>query len=119
MAAANGVTTEAFNGFDPAAFAPGAPQGLIDQSFDDMVAFNRRSAKSHSGIWRDLAIRKRRTEVEPQLGPIVDTGRQVGVPTPLTARLIEMIIEMEQGQRSFSPDNLVELARAAQPVTTA
>ena len=116
VAKANGISTEAFNGFDPAAFMPGAPQSLIDRSFDDMVAFNRRSAKSHSGIWRDLAIRKRQTEVEPQLGPIVSTGRQVGVPTPLTARLIEMIVEMEQGKRQFSPGNLSELARAGQAV---
>ncbi|MGN6487123.1 MAG: ketopantoate reductase family protein [Devosia sp.] len=114
VAKANGVATEAFNGFDPAAFMPGAPQILIDKSFDDMVAFNRRSAKSHSGIWRDLAIRKRQTEVEPQLGPIVSTGRQLGVPTPLTARLVEMIVEMEQGKRSFSADNLSELAGAGQ-----
>ena len=113
VAKANGVATEAFNGFDPAAFAPGAPQRLIDKSLDDMVAFNRRSAKSHSGIWRDLAIRKRRTEVEPQLGPIVATGKKVGVPTPLTARLIEMIIEMESGSRQFSADNLRELELAA------
>jgi 2-dehydropantoate 2-reductase len=115
VARANGVTTEAFNGFDPHAFAPGASQALIDASLDDMVAFNRRSAKSHSGIWRDLAIRKRRTEVKPQLGPIVDTGLQVGVPTPMTARLIDMIIELEDGKRSFSPDNIAELARAAKP----
>jgi len=113
VARANGVTTEAFNGFDPHAFAPGAPQAVIDKSMDDMVAFNRRSAKSHSGIWRDLAIRKRRTEVKPQLGPIVETGRKVGVPTPMTARLIDMIVEMEDGNRDFSPDNMAELARAA------
>ena len=113
MAKAKGITTEAFNGFDPVAFAPGAPQSLIDKSLNDMVAFNRRSAKSHSGIWRDLAIRKRRTEVEPQLGPIVSTGKNVGVPTPLTARLIEMIIEMENGSRQFSADNLRELEQAA------
>lgn len=116
VAKANNIQTEAFNGFDPAAFMPGAPQSLIDKSFDDMVAFNRRSAKSHSGIWRDLAIRKRQTEVEPQLGPIVTTGRKVGVPTPLTARLIEMIVEMEQGKRQFSPDNVSELARAGHAV---
>jgi len=112
VAKANGITTEAFNGFDPAAFAPGATQALIDKSLDDMVAFNRKSAKSHSGIWRDLAIRKRRTEVEPQLGPIVETGRRLGVPTPLTARLIEMIVEMENGKRDFSAENVLELARA-------
>lgn len=113
VAKAHGITTEAFNGFDPAAFVPNAPQALIDKSMDDMVAFNRRSAKSHSGIWRDLAIRKRRTEVEPQLGPIVETGRRVGVPTPMTARLIEMIVEMETGRRTFSPENMAGLAAAA------
>jgi 2-dehydropantoate 2-reductase len=113
VARASGVETEAFNGMNPAAFAPSASQALIDRSLDDMVAFNRKSAKSHSGIWRDLAVRKRRTEVEPQLGPIVEAGSRVGVPTPLTARLIEMIVEMENGKRSFSGENLAELARTA------
>ena len=113
VAKANGITTEGFNGFDPAAFAPGASQALIDRSLDELVAFNRRSAKSHSGIWRDLAVRKRQTEVRDQLGPIVATGHHLGVPTPLTVRLIDMIIEMEAGARGFSADNVRELGSAA------
>ena len=113
VAKANGVATEGFNGFDPTAFAPGASRELVDNSLDELVAFNRRSAKTHSGIWRDLAIRKRKTEVRDQLGPIVDTGKRLGVPTPLTARLIEMIVEMETGARSFSADNMSELGAAA------
>lgn len=113
VAKAEGVTTEAFNGFDPVAFVPGASQAVIDRSFEDMVAHNRRSAKSHSGIWRDLAIRKRQTEVEAQLGPIVEIGRRDGVPTPLTARLIALIQDMEAGRRGFSANNLAELAHAA------
>lgn len=120
VARANGITTEAFNGFDPHAFMPGASQAIIDQSLDDMVAFNRRSAKSHSGIWRDLAIRKRRTEARHQLGPIVSTAERLGIATPMTARLIEMIIEMEDGTRSFSRDNMLELGRfARQPAGAA
>lgn len=116
VAKANGVRTEGFNGFDPAAFAPGAPQSLINASLDELVAFNSRSAKKHSGIWRDLAVRKRKTEVRDQLGPIVETGRRLRVPTPLTARLIEMIIEMESGARGFSDDNMRELGTAASVV---
>jgi 2-dehydropantoate 2-reductase len=112
VAKAEGIVTEAFNGFDPGAFVPGASQAQIDGSFDDMVAHNRKSTKSHSGIWRDLAVRKRQTEAQDQLGPIVAFGQKNGVPTPLTARLIEMIREMETGQRTFSPDNLVALAGA-------
>ncbi|MCR8725503.1 ketopantoate reductase family protein [Frigidibacter sp. ROC022] len=110
IAEAEGVRTEAFNGFDPAAFRPGASQAAIDKSFADMVAHNRTSAKSHSGIWRDLAVRKRKTEARPQLGPIVETGRKRGVPAPLTERLIEMIEEIESGKRPLSRDNLTELA---------
>ena len=50
-----------------------------------MVAHNRRSAKTHSGIWRDLAIRKRKTEVDAQLGPVVEIGARHGIATPITA----------------------------------
>ncbi len=109
VAAAEAVQTEAFNGFAPAAFMPDAAQAVIDQSFDDMVAHNRRSAKTHSGIWRDLAVRKRKTEAEAQLGPIIETGRRHGVPTPLTARLIKMVTEVEAGNRPLAAENLVEL----------
>ena len=104
------VRLEAFNGFDPAAFLPEAPWAETDRSFDDMVAFNRRSAKSHSGIWRDLAIRKRRTEVDAQLGPIVDIGGRHGVPTPITAGIVDHIHAIEEGRRPRSLANLDELA---------
>jgi len=106
VAIAEGIRPEAFDGFDPHAFVPTAPRALSERSLDDMVAFNRRSAKTHSGIWRDLAIRKRRTEVDAQLGPIVDVARRVGVPTPLTSRLIELIHEIEEGWRAQSAANL-------------
>ncbi len=113
VAAAEGIRTEAFNGFDPAAFMPDAEAATIERSFDEMVAHNRRSAKSHSGIWRDLAVRKRKTEAEAQLGPIVETGRKHGIETPLTARLIAMVAEIEAGRRPLSGDNLAELAKGA------
>lgn len=107
---AEGVKPEAFDGFDPTAFAPDAKAGAATRSFDDMVAHNRRSTKTHSGIWRDLAIRKRRTEVDAQLGPIVETGARLGVPTPLTARLIQLIHDIEDGRRQLVAENLDVLA---------
>lgn len=106
VAAANDVAPEAFNGFDPHAFMPGVDWAVSERSMDGMVAFNRRSAKTHSGIWRDLAVRKRRTEVDPQLGPIVTFGKKAGVPTPITTRLIELIHDIEEGRRTQSLDNL-------------
>ena len=43
-----------FDGFEP---------GDLAGSLDRLAAFNRGSAKSHSGIYRDLAVRRRKTEV--------------------------------------------------------
>ena len=99
VALAEGVRLESFNGFDPKAFLPGASPSETARSFDDMVAHNRRSAKTHSGIWRDLAIRKRRTEVDAQLGPAVEIGRRHGLALPITARTIDLIHEIEAGRR--------------------
>ena len=110
VAARAGIRLEGFDGFDPGAFAPDAPAERTAKSFADMVAHNRGSLKTHSGIWRDLAIRKRRTEVDAQLGPIVETGREVGVATPITSRLIGMIHEIEDGRRPIARANLAALA---------
>jgi len=106
VALAEGVRLESFNGFDPKTFLPGAAASETARSFDDMVAHNRRSAKTHSGIWRDLAIRKRRTEVDAQLGPAVEIGRRHGLDLPITARTIDLIHDIEAGRRPLSIANL-------------
>lgn len=113
VAAARGVRPEAFDGFDPAAYLPDAPAGAAKASLDSLVAHNRKSAKTHTGIWRDLAVRKRPTEVDAQLGIVVSLGVAAGVPVPLTARLVELIHEVERGERPMGGDALHALERAA------
>jgi len=110
VAEARGVRPEAFDGFDPAAYLPSAPAGSAALSLDDLVAHNRRSAKTHSGIWRDLAVRKRPTEVDAQLGIVVTLGKEAGVATPLTDRLVSLIHEIEKGVREQSIQTLDALA---------
>src|SRR3546814_7732736 len=117
VAAAEKVRLEAFDGFAPAAFGAGAPADAVERSFDDMVAHNRRSAKTHSGIWRDLAVRKRPTEVDAQLGPVVEIGAAHGVATPITARLIELIHDLESGRRDLSLALLDKLESARTTAT--
>ena len=101
-----------FNGYDPKAFTPDASEADANASFDAMVTHNAKSIKTHSGIWRDLAIRKRKTEVDAQLGPIVEQGAKLGLKTPLVARMIAMIHEIEDGKRPLDWANLAELAQA-------
>ena len=111
VANAAGIRPEPFDGFDPRAFLPSASSETTTRSFDDMVAHNRRSTKSHSGIWRDLAVRKRKTEVDAQLGPIAEFGARHGVPTPFTLGLVAMIHEIEDGRRALTAANLEDLSR--------
>jgi 2-dehydropantoate 2-reductase len=109
VADSQGVKPEAFDGFDPAAYQPDAPSDAADRSLDAIVAHNRKSAKTHTGIWRDLAIRKRQTEVDAQLGIIVRLGARAGVRTPLTERVVALIQEIERGIRPLARENLEAL----------
>ncbi|AMM21644.1 hypothetical protein AX769_17715 [Frondihabitans sp. PAMC 28766] len=86
------VKVESFDGFVP---------DDLEGSLDRLAVFNRKSAKSHSGIYRDLMIRKRKTEVDEVhkdfQGPIFD-------------RVVEMIHDIEEGRRTCEVANLDELA---------
>jgi len=111
VAQAEGVQPRGFNGYDIDAFKPGAGENAARESVAAMVAFNAMSAKTHSGIWRDLAVRKRRTEVDVQIAPIAEIGARHGIDCRVTRKLVEMIHEVEEGRRQMVDDNLLELAR--------
>jgi 2-dehydropantoate 2-reductase len=111
VARAEGVRPEAFDGFDPAVFASGAPAAAADRCFAAMAAHNRRSEKTHSGIWRDLAVRRRPTEVDAQLGVVVEIAEGHGLAVPLTRRLVALIHEAERGR----PQGEALLAALAAP----
>src|SRR5258706_6895265 len=80
-----------------------APAGL-DGSLERLAEFNRRSAKTHSGIYRDLAILHRPTEVPAILGDLA------GEQAPLVRRVVELIAAIEAGNRVCSRANLDLLA---------
>ncbi|HWT08453.1 MAG TPA: 2-dehydropantoate 2-reductase N-terminal domain-containing protein [Roseomonas sp.] len=109
VARAEGVTPLGFNGFDPAAFSPGASEAQAAASVAAMVAFNRPNAKTHSGVWRDLWVRRRRTEIDVQIAPIATIGARHGIACPAVRRLVAMMHECEAGTRPMSDANLTEL----------
>jgi 2-dehydropantoate 2-reductase len=75
-----------------------------------MVAFNRRSAKTHSGVWRDIAIHHRKTECDAQFTPVVNLARRRGITIPYVESLIALMQEVESGTRPQTVDNLGRLA---------
>ena len=110
-AVAEGVDPRPFNGFEPAAFMPGAGDGPALASLADLAEFNSKTAKTHTGIYRDLAVRKRKTEVDPQVGAVVEIAKTHGIDTPLLARLVELIHDIEEGRRDMSEDTFHELTK--------
>lgn len=116
VAHARGVTPLGFNGFDPAAFAPDASEAGARASVAALAEFNSRTAKTHTGIYRDLAVRKRRTEVDPQIGIIARLGREAGVATPAIERLVELVHDIEEDRRPMAFETfaaLIETCEAA------
>ncbi len=80
-AVAEGVRPRGFQGCDPAAFISG-DAGAIDRSLQANLVFRRRSAKKHSGYWRDLAMHQRETDVTEALRPMQAAARRHGIPIP-------------------------------------
>lgn len=114
VAAAKGIRPEPFPGFDTNAFMPGSAFAAGHAALNAASAFIRPSPKSHSGVWRDLAIRKRRTEVDAQLGPIQRYATQLQVRVPVIARLVDLIHDVEDGRREQGFD-LLNALRAVTP----
>jgi 2-dehydropantoate 2-reductase len=102
VAAARKVTPVGFNGFDPACFASGASEIGARASITALAEFNRHTAKTHSGIYRDLAVRKRRTEIDPQIGVIAELGSEAGVETPGIRHLVALIHDIEEGRKPMA-----------------
>jgi 2-dehydropantoate 2-reductase len=120
VAAARGVKTLGFGEFDPMVFAPGQPEYPQIETIAWLADYTSKTAKTHSGIWRDLAVRKRKTEVDPQIGIIAALGAEAGVPTPAVETLVTLIHDIEDGRRPQSPETLkVLIDRCKFVLTTA
>jgi len=91
QARAAGVRPEAFDGFDP---------DDLEGSLERLVVFNRGSAKARTGVYRDLAVRHRKTEVD-------DLAALAG---PLTGHVVALVRAIERGERRCEVANLDLLA---------
>lgn len=98
VAQAEGVEPRGFQGFAPDAFLSG-DVAAMDASIEANLAFKRRSAKKHSGYWRDLAVRKRPTDLGVQLAPVQELARRHGLSTPRVDRLVALVRAIETGER--------------------
>jgi 2-dehydropantoate 2-reductase len=121
VAAAEGVTVAAFAHFDPAPFVDRSSSGK-DAAFHVLDEIARGQAegntKIRTGYWRDIVVRKRKTEIDYITGEIVRCGERHGIPTPLNGLQWTMFQEIESGARPMQWQNLDELKAALDSVNS-
>ena len=115
VAAADGVQVEVFAHFNPAPFIDESPAG-VEAAFtmlDGMATGQAKgNTKVRTGYFRDIVVRKRKSEIDYISGEIVRRGEQAGVPTPVNRLLAQMFEEIESGRRALGWENLQKLKDA-------
>lgn len=120
VADAAGVSIPTSASFDPNMYRPQTAQdtqrvhdyweGYLDVLSRHKDQDDHPYVKTASGVWWDIVYRQRPSETRVGLtGAVVDKARSYGMPVPLNERLVEMIYQIEGGERAMGWDNLEEL----------
>ena len=114
-AEAAGIRLEPFDEYAPADYRAAARGDLAarQRAMEIIARHYRQHTKTKTGIWRDLVVRRRKTEVGALLGATVAKAGTLGLGMPLTERLIAMIEDLELGRRAMSWNNIDELVAAS------
>ncbi len=103
-ALAAGVVLEAFDAYEPYAFTDAASPLVRERALTRLVRWLRTQPKDRSGVFRDIAVRRREREHGPGRGAPLGP-----VPTPLLAALSASLDELAAGERTFGWSNVDEL----------
>jgi 2-dehydropantoate 2-reductase len=111
VAAREHVTPLGFDDWEPGLVYPKDQRNneTLNDQLEKLATRMNANKKKKSGIWRDLAVRKRKTEVDYHLVPIIQLGEKYGLRLPLTSLLTQRIKDLENGTKQMSWDHLLEL----------
>ena len=111
VAQAVGIRLENIDAFEPLKMRPGNEDEMMEARnvLDRYADRHRKRVKVRSGIWRDLAVRKRPTEIDHLIGGVIAEGKKLGIRMSLNERLVAQIKEIEQGKRQRGLHNLEAL----------
>ncbi|MBX3537898.1 MAG: ketopantoate reductase family protein [Chelatococcus sp.] len=111
VADAIGIRTENCDGFDPKVFRLDRPTDDAAQaaSWDAQRVYWKSHDNTHTGVWRDLKIHRRRTEVEWQVGAVIRIAEEAGVGVPHLERLKTTVESIENGARAQGWEALYDI----------
>jgi 2-dehydropantoate 2-reductase len=97
VAEAEGASCEPIDGFDPNVFTRDDATAQQESWLAQRVYWTGHVA-GRTGIWRDLAVHRRPTEVDAILGPVLQIARRHGIPVPYLSRLVSLVHDAEAGR---------------------
>jgi len=109
LAALQDIRVESFDAFDPSGTAADDPGPALAA----LVGWLRTQSKDRSGIWRDIAVRRRPTEVPLHYGPVLQIAAERGVRVPLLTAVVDQITEVELEPTTMSVARLTDLDSVA------
>ena len=104
VALAQSYQVEPIRGVSAETYA-NADDGEVFEELDAKFQPSGGGADWKSSMGQDVE-KGRRTEIEFMNGYIADEGRRVGVPTPVNAAIVQVVQEVQSGERPPGPDNV-------------
>ena len=113
VADAKGVRLEAFDGFDAKVFGPGRrwTRRRRRRLGRPGSYWNSHEGK-RTGIWRDLAVHKRKTEIDRLVAEVAVVAKELHLDVPGIRALVTLIKQIEDGKRAQGLEALAELEQA-------
>jgi len=113
VASALGIRLEPFDAFAPDAYIPPVDPMVVNAATDRLVEWLRTQSKDRSGIWRDIVVRHRPTEVPAHYTPLLEVADANAVPVPVLRALLVELAAVEQVPTSMGEDRLAALDAVA------
>ncbi len=76
------------------------------QALDEMLTPKSASGRNWKASMAQDVAKGRPTEIDYMNGFVVDKGREKGIPTPVSAAVVETVREIDRRERKQSPENI-------------
>lgn len=105
-----GFQLESFDAFVPDDYRVESPDSTINAAFDSLSDWLASQTKTRSGIWRDINVRQRPTEVPSHYQPVFAVAEDQGIRTPKLQAMVDLIGELERNESSMGASLMRRLA---------
>jgi 2-dehydropantoate 2-reductase len=100
-----GLTIPRFNGETAERWADAGRRETY-QALDEMLTPKSASTRNWKASMAQDVVKGRPTEIDYMNGHVVAQGRAKGVPTPVSAAVVDVMHEVESGARKPAPENI-------------